>query len=508
MLSAMVGASLALGRMGYYVCLLLISCLALGYGLMVWGLRLTSLVLLILAATIDVQDTVWRFSQPIPWLTGARNGFVIQLVDVTIAFLVIAFLTTRKFAPADGRNQRLDHVTVLYVALCVVSLVSLIGARYPELGIYELPIMLKLIIIFFVVKNSVYSMEEALLLLRIFLLVVVLQAGLGIYQSLTGNTLGLEMLGEKRDLSGRAFASIDVYRGVGTLGGSNALSSFLILLIPGALALAAIGRRWPHRVLAGVAFLGGLMSVFLSLGRSGLIVVALMLPLTLLLLQKQSRSHKSHTPIILSVIFALGSLLLIAWPLLVEHLGTLRSSIPSVYLRVGMLDGAFRLFLSRPVLGVGLANSALQMYWEASPSVALPGPITPVHNMTLLWFTETGLVGGVLYLLLLAAIILPLWRRGWRYRDDRSLLIGAFAIGLLGVVAHNQAVWTLRWSLPVQINFWLIAALGFSLSRGQPCQGGAPREEREPAGCKVYQGDAKSWKACVDTLPLPRSGGG
>jgi O-antigen ligase len=156
-------------------------------------------------------------------------------------------------------------------------------------------------------------------------------------------------------------------------------------------------------------------------------------------------------------------LLLFAWPLLLEHLETLQSNAPAVYLRAGMMEEALRLFFSKPVLGVGLANSALEMHWQARPSVALPGPIAPVHNIVLLWFIETGLVGGSLYLLLLAAAVFPLWRVGWSPKDDRALLSGAFALGLLGVIAHNQAVWTLRWSVPLQVNFWVVAALGLAL---------------------------------------------
>jgi hypothetical protein len=442
--------------------------MVLGRAVLTLGMRLTSLVLVALTATLDMQYTFWTFPLSMPWLSGARNGFILQLVDGAIFLLILVYIDARKCSDTRPQAGQVNRVTKLYLALCLVSVVSLIGARYPQLGIYELPILVKMVFVFFIVGNSVRSLDDSLLLIRILVMVMILQAGLGIYQSLSGNTLGLRVLGEQNELSGRAFTDVDVFRAVGTLRNGNALASFMILLLPSAMALAVVSRRRCDRVLGGVAFLGGVGSTLVSLGRSGLIVVFLVIPVTLWLLWRQPGSKKSYILAILILLCGLGLFLGVLTQFLVEHLGALQGTAPSVYFRIGLISGSVRLFFDKPLLGVGLANSALQMYWQANPSVPLPPRITPVHNSFLLWLAETGLVGAILFMLLLAVTVTPMVRQAWRDKDTQSLMVGAVAIGILGVIAHNQLVWTLRWSIPLQIDFWFLAGLGTALCYNRP----------------------------------------
>lgn len=461
LLSAMAGAGLAMPQVGYYAGFLIVTCLVLGYMLLTLGIRLTSLVLVVLTSTLDLQYVLWKFPVALPILTGSRNNFIIQLVDIPIALMAAVYLDTRRRSKGNPQLHRFDRVTGLYLALCLASVVSLLGARYPELGIYELPILFKGFIVFYVVRNSVYSMDEALLLAKTLVVVLALQASLGIYHCLADDTLGLWMLGEPRELNEVVFSDMRVSQGAGTLGNANGLASYIVLVLPSTAALFVAGRGWRDRILGAVGFMIGMAGIAATVGRSALIVIAMILPVTVLLLQRQSRPQKSYRLVIL--VSSIGLFLALFGRLLVVRVTSLRPTMASFYMRVSLISESFRLFLNKPLFGVGLGNATLEIYRHASPSVPLPHLKTPVHNIVLLWLAETGLVGIILYGLLLVSVVAPMWRGVWYQRDRQSLVIGAFAMGILGTLAHNQAVWALRWSIPLQINFWFVAGLGLAL---------------------------------------------
>jgi len=65
----------------------------------------------------------------------------------------------------------------------------------------------------------------------------------------------------------------------------------------------------------------------------------------------------------------------------------------------------------RPLLGVGMGNYTVALYTLAHDMVAADGIYQPVFSVPLLVAAELGIVGGVLWLLLIASPWPALWRR-------------------------------------------------------------------------------------------------
>jgi O-antigen ligase len=90
---------------------------------------------------------------------------------------------------------------------------------------------------------------------------------------------------------------------------------------------------------------------------------------------------------------------------------------------------AYNMIIAHPVMGVG-QNNFMQVIRSYDTTGVTLHNLEPVHNVFLLIAAETGLIGLMLFLLLLGAVLLACWR----VSSGHSRLLSASAIGLIGVM--------------------------------------------------------------------------
>src|SRR5262249_26036209 len=140
-----------------------------------------------------------------------------------------------------------------------------------------------------------------------------------------------------------------------------------------------------------------------------------------------------------------------------------------------LMDIAWRMIESRPVLGFGLNSWTYHMSdftirdfgrafdWGAGGDLRL---IPPVHNIYLQKWAEQGTVGLLLFLLWAGSLL----RTGWRnLRVDDELLaalnIGALA-GMCAILVHGLADWVFWLTTNMRV-FWILASIVVAVSHAR-----------------------------------------
>lgn len=128
----------------------------------------------------------------------------------------------------------------------------------------------------------------------------------------------------------------------------------------------------------------------------------------------------------------------------------------SVTARLGLYDGATKMFFDHPVLGVGMSN--FQKYWKEQycPSDKPQWRVfRHPHNIYFLFLTEGGLVGMAGYATAFGYILLWSWRR--RYTRQGILLFGV-TLSLL-LYGLSDDLWENHELTRV---FWFVVGMAFA----------------------------------------------
>ena len=181
--------------------------------------------------------------------------------------------------------------------------------------------------------------------------------------------------------------SAELLRPYGTFPHPNVLAGFLAVILPFVIwhyPMRVIGfRTHIFRILFFVAVSVGYAALFLTFSRSAWI--AGLIGTVIVILMK-----KNIIPAVRFLsILALCLCALLALP----YFRQLTSESESVSVRQDLVSSALAMFRSSPIVGVGLGNFIVEL-----PEFSVTRQIfflQPVHNIYLLFFTETGLLGIV-----------------------------------------------------------------------------------------------------------------
>jgi uncharacterized membrane protein YfbV (UPF0208 family) len=253
----------------------------------------------------------------------------------------------------------------------------------------------------------------------------------------------------------------ETVRVYGTFSHPNVLGGFIAVLLPLQLVYLRLGRYARtyirDRSVVSVSMLFGVAALVLTFSRSAWIVAGLGV-VSVLVLEKMWRDEGlmvQRAFWILMSVLAVGLVCvgLVYHPSLTD---------PSVTMRADLAAAAIRLWLQSPWFGVGLGNYLVRL-----PDVSTARSmffLQPVHNIYLLVFAETGLVGLVAFLLLIGNGIWrgihSIWNRNKRDVASPTVMYTIPFIGLLmlGLVDHYPL--SLQQG---QLLFTLFAALQFVL---------------------------------------------
>jgi O-antigen ligase len=198
------------------------------------------------------------------------------------------------------------------------------------------------------------------------------------------------------------------------------------------------GRTWAQIMSVGLA-LACIVGIGLTMSRAGYLVTGL---LTVAILLKAFPTRRIPVVIGLAVAGAgLGGLYLLAPSLGIE---TRRIDLMgSVLTRLPEWQGAWTLFLQRPILGWGAGTFALALEpIQAPPTQSMSLIAATPHNFILLILAETGLVGLAAWTAL-AMAVLAFVRTSITQSRSYGMLAFSITIGLACVLLHNLVDYSL-----------------------------------------------------------------
>lgn len=235
----------------------------------------------------------------------------------------------------------------------------------------------------------------------------------------------------------------------------NVLSSAIFVKIPFLLWLQLYGQK-KRNFLYGVVLCFAFLSIFLLSSRAfyigtGLLVIVFLSVNTLFYSRTKSRTFLANiigTPVILALAIVLSFLVqTLFYPdektiytvNVADRLGTIEQSESSIQHRLVTWKIATKIIAENPVLGIGTGNWKIaEIEYEGPTKDDFKNYMTHVHNDFLEMTVETGIPGGILYLLLfLLPVIYLLFSLMKRDETENQpyLFLSAFGMICLSVDA-------------------------------------------------------------------------
>jgi len=400
-------------------------------------------------------------SVPVQRLVGFDAG-PIEITVTQVLFVVVLGIWWAWLAVREDRPVRLTPIGAALIFFYVAILTSLSVATSLPQALAELSRWLVAILAYIIIVNSVHTRRQMNGLIAVMLIATTSEAALGLVQAYTG--VGPESFSVEGELT----------RAYGTIGAPNSFAGYLNMSLPLIFALSAyLWGRWAAKrstahfldraaflsvrylwkpvlmtllalvifwtlitTLSRGAWIGlaaGVFAMVLALGRRAVPVIALLFTLA----------------------FALVGLGLVgALPApITERVGLLLSQIaifdprgvvpnPENYALIERMvhwHAAGNMFLSNPLLGVGIGN--YNTLFAEFGVQGWPRSAGHAHNYYLHTLGETGLVGLAFYLVMLLTALatgISALRRSRAAGDNygEAVVIGALGI-LVTFMAHN-----------------------------------------------------------------------
>ncbi len=350
-----------------------------------------------------------------------------------------------------GKALRFSLDFEFYILLFALLLVGVLLSKSPMAGLYGLVKLLEFgffaIFTAWFLKKNPKAYATALLL---FAVGIIGESVLAMLQFLNQGSLGgfLYWFGERNFTSqtpGIATASVNgllLLRPYGTFPHPNALAGYLVISMTLIISNFKFQISNFRKTLYGSALALGTVALLLTMSRVSILVF--LVCVIVVLYKKLQKKHRAFG--IISCLVAITIIFL-----LLPHRGFSLGE-ESVLLRLSLFSTALQILADTWLFGTGLFNFLLYLA-EYTKDKQYLLYLQPVHNIFLLWFVETGIVGFGFLLWFLSAI----YRQVLRERNITKILLFVNLI-VLGMIDH--------YFLTLQQGQLLLAfSLGFFWSR-------------------------------------------
>jgi putative inorganic carbon (hco3(-)) transporter len=406
------------------------------------------------------------------WLTVTKLGFLLLLG-------VLAYSFYRGWRPPRPSMWVCLPLVALSLAACLAA--SLSGA-VRESGPYAVRIVGLCILCF---ATMLLAAEPGFIrkALAALACAAALCALLGIYQTITGGTIGglgcygyfgrMIALGNATGQGGAA-----VIRASAAFDHPNILGTFLVGTLPAAIFLAIHHRERMGRLLYGIASMLLMVALVYTFSRSAW--VGGLVGVSVILIAGRRAGMRALALVVLALAIAVVILPSDAKDVLFSRTGEAQ---PYDSGRVFSWHTAGRMIAAHPILGVGpgLFHDSYSDYADPE-EVYRQNPLhhMDAHNTYLDLAAEGGLVTSLLFCAILGVVFMRLWsraREGFRPPHGRSPgalpVCDSFGVPLLaGFAAISMQ--SLLQSLQYEEIWWVLMGLSLSLAyRGGPLRSGA-----------------------------------
>jgi O-antigen ligase len=432
-------------------------------------LRAFLIGLMVLLVSLDVKTfpSALGYRESHFFGLGGAAGIVITAQFILLVPLFALALLERYGGQQEPQAGRLPAGSYWVPLLPVLAtLPSLLATPDIQLSSYELLRMFcfYLLYVYFALelRRSEVPLVAAAFLVGLLLVVPFVLAELALpnfrFSVLTGTTTSIV----------EGVGNTIVKRVSGTMSHPNVLGGYLGLLWPIALLFAIVPAlprlRWPAAAVAVVS----IPILTMTLCRGCWVGFAASIPIVVLLAARHGHISRAQASVILAVA-GVAAALFIAQPSIWSRL--VASDPGNVNLRLDLNEAAIMMWSSSPVTGVGLNLFPEKIVdYDVNHSSQYR---YPVHNIYLLWLSETGILGAVGMALFLGWAFYRMWRAAASADRVSSMLAIGFLAGAVGLYVGELASFSTRLEPIAQAFFILLGAI-VAISRTPPMPAGMP----------------------------------
>jgi putative inorganic carbon (hco3(-)) transporter len=461
---ALLGATLAL-VVGFSGSLKLIA-LILAVGLLVSGavitqnIRLYCLWALMFTIPFDLSKRMGGYILKM----GGETSFRIELSDPF--WLLLLGFTMHDIWRGYRPGLRIPKVCYVWMVIMAMGAAVVVFGQWRLTAAHETVRMFKVMLLFIAVTNELRRPRQLLHCAAALSASMIVQALVGLTQYVTRADFHMQMLGEpSRDtlelLASGSIQGDRVWRVGAFLTHPNIFGVFLAALLTLAIGLFLLRLSKWYKLLSFSAILLGTPALVATFSRSGWLSFACASTLLIVLMSFHPGLRRRS---VIAGAAAAGAVVLVAALFAGPIFSRLFSSAPyAVEGRILWNHDAMRMIAARPILGWGL-NS----YVYAVPPFTLLGPrrarewykgwIPVVHNAYLLWMAETGAVGLLLHLIVIA-IFIGYGIGNLHIRDELLFVLNAACLGaILAFMVDANFSPSLRNNAVLRL-FWVVGAM-------------------------------------------------
>ncbi|MDP4001732.1 MAG: hypothetical protein Q8P69_01660 [bacterium] len=376
----------------------------------------------------------------------------IYATDILLFVLLGFWIKSKSFQFPVSSLQKADYFLLAFV---VVAGFSIWGALDVQTAVFQWLKLIEGVALYFYVKNYALKRFELRHILEIIIISATFQSIIAIAQFMKQGSLGLKYLGESPlapAFSGIAAFLVDgakIIRVYGTTPHSNVLALYLFIALGTFYSIAIYQKRgWLWHVCHGVI----LWAFFLTFSRViiGLWLINFLIRSLLVRFYKpfhkefweDSEMRRRSLKIFLMTIIV-GALFVSCYWSYVANRSIISSGDEAIQLRIlynqESLAGGVNWF------GLGLGNF---VPWLMTQDLHLSREIyQPVHNIYLLIYSETGIVGVALFLLFLAFLLYDFYHRLFAGRRIKKLYHFSFALIIVSILIFglfDHYLWTIQ----------------------------------------------------------------
>jgi len=389
-----------------------------------------------LAKTIEYLFYLFIFL--LPWQTrwiwhyGSLNGgqseyltfslYGTEILLWLILFLSIIYKIKVKDEEAGILNYKILDFYILFSMLIVVAGLSIFWAADKQVTLFYLIKMLEgLALLIFIInfKFSYKKVGQAIVLAGF------VQGALAIWQFLTQQVWASKWLGMAEQLPQTLGVSVVEANGMrwlrayGSLAHPNILAGFLVVCCLFLVVLLILTRKKWEKILLWVCWPVILAGLFFTFSRGAFLAfgVGFLFLSIFIFLSYETKAKIIFSQLIFSGFLVLAVLTLFYSSLVFTRLnGEARLEQKSMADRTLYFEQAKDLLYKNWLSGVGLGNYTLALY-NLLPDKQQAWSYQPVHNVYVLVATELGILGFIIFVLL----IIQALRKIWDFKIDYNL---------------------------------------------------------------------------------------
>lgn len=332
------------------------------------------------------------------YIGSSINGIYLDLVDIIIFFLFLLWLL-KKLNSGIKFNlfPKMFVPIMLFLGGAVLSLTVTTDKTW---SIYGIIFLIKLIIMFLVVGNSITSRRDVDYILWCMIFSLSIQALVYLLQCYTGKSFYITGIleGNVEKLHELYGVGTQILRPRGFFGHANSAGNFFAASSIIAMTYFILKKKTQYKIFAGIAFVLGISALTSTYSRGGWLGFSISSS-TLFFIYIKKRYLKAEMFLGLLIIFVI--VISIFWqPIMTRLTSDDKGAAQS---RVRLVKQAIRIITYHPIFGIGI-NTYTDIMKSYVSQEEKHLWFDKVHNQYFLIWVETGILGIIGFLCFLFAV--------------------------------------------------------------------------------------------------------